>query len=66
MGNISCVLVFETFYLFFLQIVRGLRITNGIIRKHKSKKSRRHNGQKKKDKRSINDLQNIHIKLKIE
>ena len=26
--------------------MRGLRITNGIIRKRKSKKSRRHNGQK--------------------
>jgi ribosomal protein S21 len=31
-----------------------------------SKKNRQHNGQKKKDKRTNNDLQNIHIKLKIE
>jgi hypothetical protein len=31
-----------------------------------SKKSRQHNGQKKKHKRTNNDLQNIHIKLKIE
>ena len=30
------------------------------------KKNRQHNGQKKKYKRTINDLQNIHIKLKIE
>ena len=30
------------------------------------KKDRQHNGQKKKDKRTNNDLQNIHIKLKIE
>ena len=29
-------------------------------------KDRQHNGQKKKDKRTNNDLQNIHIKLKIE
>ena len=32
----------------------------------KSKKDRQHNGQKKKDKRTNNDLQNMHIKLKIE
>jgi hypothetical protein len=31
-----------------------------------SKKSRQHNGQKKKYKRTNNNLQNIHIKLKIE
>jgi hypothetical protein len=31
-----------------------------------SKKYRQHNGQKKKYKRTNNDLQNIHIKLKIE
>ena len=28
--------------------------------------NRQHNGQKKKDKRTNNDLQNIHIKLNIE
>jgi hypothetical protein len=28
---------------------------------HKSKKNRQHNGQKKNDKRTNNDLQNIHI-----
>ena len=38
----------------------------GIIRSRKSKKDRQHSGQKKKDKRTNNDLQNIHIKLKIE
>ena len=32
----------------------------------KSKKNRQHNGQKKKYKRTNNDLQNIYIKLKIE
>jgi hypothetical protein len=32
----------------------------------KSKKDRQHNGQAKKDKRTNNDLQNIHIKLKID
>jgi hypothetical protein len=31
-----------------------------------SKKNKQHNGQKKKYKRTINDLQNILIKLKIE
>jgi hypothetical protein len=32
----------------------------------KLNKNRQHNGQKKKDKRANNDLQNIHIKLNIE
>ena len=40
--------------------------TKGVIRIRKSKKDRQHNGQKKKYKRTNNDLQNIHIKLKIE
>jgi hypothetical protein len=41
--------------------------TKGVIRIHKSKKNIQHNGQKeKKYKRKNNDLQNIHIKLKIE
>jgi len=39
--------------------------TKGVIRIRKSK-NRQHNGQKKKYKRTNNDLQNIHIKLKIE
>jgi hypothetical protein len=40
--------------------------TKGVIRIPISKKNRRHNGQKKKYKRTNNDLQNKHIKLKIE
>ena len=40
--------------------------TKGTIRIRISKKNRQHNGQKKKYKRTNNDLQNIHIKLKIE
>jgi len=40
--------------------------TKGAIRIHLSKKNRQHNGQKKKYKRTNNDLQNIHIRLKIE
>ena len=39
--------------------------TKGIIRIHKSK-DRQHNGQRKKYKRTNNDLQSIHIKLEIE
>ena len=35
------------------------------IRIRISKKNRQRNDQKKKDKRTNNDLQNIHIKLKI-
>jgi hypothetical protein len=40
--------------------------TKGAIRVRISKKNRQHNGQKKKYKRTNNDLQIIHIKLKIE
>ena len=40
--------------------------TKGVIRIRKSKKVRQDNGQKKKDKRTNNDLQTLHIKLKIE
>jgi hypothetical protein len=40
--------------------------TKGAIRICISKKNRQHNGQKKKYKRTNNDQQNIHIKLKIE
>ena len=41
--------------------------TKGVIRIRKFKKNRQHEiGQKIKDKRTNNHLQNIHIKLKIE
>jgi hypothetical protein len=40
--------------------------TKGVIRICKWKKNRQRNGQKKKYKRTNNNLQNIHIKLKIE
>ena len=40
--------------------------TKGAIIICISKKDREHNGQKKKDNRTNNDQQNIHIKLKIE
>ena len=39
--------------------------TKGLIRIRISQNNRQHNGQKKKGKRTNNDLQNIHIKLKI-
>ena len=39
--------------------------TKGAIRIRISKKNRKHNGQKKKY-NTNNDLQNVHIKLKIE
>jgi hypothetical protein len=40
--------------------------TKGVIIIRISKKNRQLNGQKKRYKRTNNDLQNIHIKLKIE
>jgi hypothetical protein len=40
--------------------------TTGVIRIRKSKKDRQHNGQKKKDKRTNNDLQNTTQKTKVQ
>ena len=40
--------------------------TKRVIRICISKKNRQHNGQKEKYERTNNDIQNIHIKLKIE
>ena len=40
--------------------------TKGAISIRISKKNRQHNDQNKKYKRTNNDLQNLHIKLKIE
>jgi hypothetical protein len=45
---------------------KSLKIPKGVISIHKSKKNRQHSGQKKKYKRTNNDLQNIHIQVKIE
>ena len=41
-------------------------LSKGVIKIRILKKNRQHNGQKKKYKRTYNDLQNIDIKLKIE
>jgi len=38
--------------------------TKGVIRSHKSKKDRQHKGQKKKDKRTNNDLNTNTQKIK--
>ena len=40
--------------------------TKGVIGIRKSKKNRKHNGQKKRYKGTNNNLQHIHIKLKTE
>jgi len=40
----------------------GFEDTKGVIRIRKWKKNRQHNGQKKKDKGTNNDLQTIHLK----
>ena len=53
--NTFCILIQEEF-----------EDTKEVIRIGISKKNRQHNGQKKKFRRTNNDLQNIHIKLKIE
>ena len=47
-----------------LDFLKELEDTNGAIRIHILKKTRQHKGQMKKSKRTNNNLQNIHIKLK--
>ena len=49
-----------------IQRQEEFEVTKGVIRIRISKKNRQHNDQKKKYRRTNNDLQNIHIKLKIE
>jgi hypothetical protein len=61
-------LTFEVKKKFKKKIVQGeeeFKDTKGVIRIRNSKKDKQHNGQKIKDKRINNDLQNIQIKLKI-
>ena len=50
------------YFKYFLQ--EEFEDTKGVI-KIRNSKNRQHNGQKKKYKRTNNDLQNIYIKLKI-
>jgi len=61
-------LYFVCIYIHFAyhQLDQEIEDTKGVIRIRKSKKDRQRNGEKKKNKRTNNDLQNIHIKLKIE
>jgi hypothetical protein len=52
--------------LFFVYIVeKELEDNKRVIINRISRKNRQHNGQTKKYKRTNNDLQNIHIQLKI-
>jgi hypothetical protein len=55
----------QCMYVHFKLIEEEFEDTKVLIRIRKSK-DRQHNGQKKKDKRTNIDLQNIHIALKIE
>ena len=50
----------------FQQVKEEFEDTKGVIRICISKKDRQHNGQKKKYKRTNNDLQSIHLKIKTE
>jgi hypothetical protein len=51
--------VSDTLFLTIEIYKKSLKIPKGVIRIRKSKKDRQHNGQKKKDKRTNNDLQSI-------
>jgi len=62
-GIVRCLLTPENWMAY---IKEELEDTKGVIRIRISKKNRQHNGQQKKYKGTNNDLQNIHIKLKIE
>jgi len=50
----------------FLIYLEEFEDTKGVIKIRISKKNRHHNGQKKKYKKTNNDQQTMHIKLKIE
>jgi hypothetical protein len=56
--------VAEVMYQLFFEV--EFKDTKVVIRIRLSKKNRQHNGQKKKHKRTNNDIQNIYIKLMIE
>jgi hypothetical protein len=58
--------VFSGYFGFFPNLNEEFEDTEGVIRIRISKKNRKHNGQMKKYKRTNNDLQNIHLGLKIE
>ena len=47
-------------------VIDEFQDTKGVIRIRILNKNKQHNGQKKRYKRTNNDLQHIHIKLKIE
>ena len=55
---------FSTKVMFFIQ--ETFEDTKEVMIICKLEKERQHNGQKKKYKMTNNDLQNIHIKLKLE
>ena len=50
----------------FNYIKKSLRIPKRVSKIRMSKKNRQRNGQKKRYKRTNNDLQSMHINLKIE
>ena len=53
----------QALFRYYIACKKSLKIIKGVIRIRKWKK-RQHNGQK--EKKTNKDLQNIHIKLKIE
>jgi hypothetical protein len=63
--SIACPSIYASDYPFGI-VKEEFEDTKGAIGIRISKKKRQHNGQKKKYKRTNNDLQSIHIKLKIE
>ena len=61
----------NSYYILYIYVLlvfneKSLKIPKEVIRIRIPKKNRQHNGQKKKYKRTNNDLQNINITLKIE
>ena len=61
--EIHVFLIVRSLYRSELYIRKKSEDTKGVIRIRKSKKDRQHNCQKKKDKRTNNDLQNIAQKI---
>jgi hypothetical protein len=63
-SDISAKLVSMTInWMLVLLILEDFEDTKGVIRIHKLNTERKHFSQKKKDKRTKNDLQNIHKEI---
>ena len=62
----ECHDITEILFIVVSNTIKSLKIQKGNQNSHIEEEQTKQNGQKKRYKRTTNDLQNIHIKLKIE